>query len=159
MRDEDFIVSKTDPKGRITYANRIFSEFAGYSEQQLLGVQHNIVRHPDMPRAVFQMMWETLQVGGEFFGYVKNMASDGSYYWTFANVTSTLDEGGEVVGYFSVRRRPRREAVAYLAPVYADMLEREKQAGPKAAIETSSKILQECFQSKGETYDQFILAL
>jgi PAS domain S-box-containing protein len=159
MRDEDFIVSKTDAKGRITYSNRIFSEFAGYPEQQLLGVQHNIVRHPDMPRAVFQMMWETLHAGREFFGYVKNMASDGSYYWTFANVTATLNQRGDTVGYFSVRRKPRPDAVAYLAPVYADMLAREKQVGPKAAIETSRKVLQECYQSKGETYDQFIVAL
>ena len=91
MRDEDFIVSKTDAKGRISYSNRIFMEFAGYAEHELLGVQHNIVRHPDMPRAVFKVMWETLQAGQEFFGYVKNMASDGSFYWVFANVTPDMD--------------------------------------------------------------------
>lgn len=102
MREEDFIVSKTDAKGRITYANRIFMEFAGFEEDELLGVQHNIVRHPDMPRAVFKIMWETLQAGNEFFGYVKNMAADGSFYWTFANVTPTLDANGGIAGYYSV---------------------------------------------------------
>ena len=159
LREEDFIVSKTDPKGRITYANRVFSEFAGFSEAELLGTQHNIVRHPDMPRAVFKMMWETLEQGREFFGYVKNLASDGSFYWTFANITATRDQHGETVSYFSVRRKPRREAIALLEPVYADMLEKEKEVGPKAAIETSRRILQDCYQSKGETYDQFVLAL
>jgi len=159
LRDEDFIVTKTDPKGRITYANRVFSEFAGYGEEELLGVQHNIVRHPDMPRAVFKMMWETLQAGREFFGYVKNMASDGSFYWTFANVTSTCNEQGETVGYFSVRRKPRPEAVTFLEPVYAQMLAREHEAGPRAAIEASRVLLEEHYRSKGETYDEFVLAL
>jgi PAS domain S-box-containing protein len=159
MRDNDFIVSKTDAKGRITYANRIFMEFAGYAESELLGQQHNIVRHPDMPRAVFHMMWTTLQSGREFFGYVKNLASDGSFYWTFANVTPTLDAQGMTVGYFSVRRRPRDEAVAYLAPVYAAMLEKEKEAGAKQAIESSRGLLEERIQVDGRSYEEFILAL
>lgn len=159
MRDEDFIVSKTDAKGRITYANRIFMEFAGYQEKELLGVQHNIVRHPDMPRAVFALMWDTLQSGNEFFGYVKNMASDGSYYWTFANVTPTLDRGGRTVGYFSVRRKPKPEAVALLAPLYAQMLAREKEAGAKEAIAASRQILDERYQPRGDGYDEFVLSL
>jgi PAS domain S-box-containing protein len=159
LREEDFIVSKTDPKGRISYANRVFSEFAGYSEEELLGTQHNIVRHPDMPRAVFKMMWETLEQGREFFGYVKNLASDGSFYWTFANVTATHDPRGETVSYFSVRRKPRREAIALLEPLYADMLAKEREVGPRAAIETSRMILEDFYQSKGDTYDQFVLAL
>lgn len=112
LREEDFIVSKTDAKGRITYANRIFMEFAGYPERELLGVQHNLIRHPDMPRAVFKMMWETVQAGREFFGYVKNLASDGSYYWTFANVTPAHDPKGETrvisryAASLAVRRSP-----------------------------------------------------
>ncbi|MCG6966024.1 MAG: PAS domain-containing protein [Chromatiaceae bacterium] len=159
MREEDFIVSKTDAKGRITYANRIFMEFAGYSEPELLGGQHNIVRHPDMPRSVFKFMWETLQAGQEFFGYVKNMASDGSFYWVFANVTPTRNERGETVGYYSVRRKPRLDAVAAIAPVYAQMLAKEQQAGPKQAIAASRGILEHGFQSRGVTYEEFVLAL
>ena len=159
MREEDFIVSKTDPKGRITYANRIFMDIAGYRESELLGVQHNIIRHPDMPRAVFKMMWETLQAGHEFFGIVKNMASDGSFYWTFANVTPTRDERGDTVGYYSVRRKPRAEAIALLAPLYAEMLAREKAAGPKAAIDASRVILEQRCAASGVSYDEFVLAL
>lgn len=159
MRDEDFIVSKTDSKGRITYCNRIFMEFAGYPEAELLGQQHNIVRHPDMPRAVFKMMWETLQGGNEFFGYMKNISSDGSFYWVFANVTPTLNVRGEIVGYFSVRRKPRPEAVAAVVPLYSEMLAREKAAGAKDAIAVSRTLLEDHFQSRGVSYDQFVLAL
>src|SRR5690606_37840174 len=76
MREDDFIVSKTDLKGRITYGNEIFIEFSGYTEQELLGSQHNIIRHPDMPRAAFKLAWDTIQAGREFFAYVKNMSKD-----------------------------------------------------------------------------------
>jgi PAS domain S-box-containing protein len=77
MRENDFIVSKTNPKGIITYGNPIFIEFSGYTEAELLGSQHNIIRHPDMPRAAFKLAWDTIQSGREFFGYVKNMSKDG----------------------------------------------------------------------------------
>ena len=73
MRDDDFIVSKTDLKGRITYANKIFSEFAGLQEHEFLNKQHNIVRHPDMPRCVFKLLWDHIQAGKEIFAFVKNM--------------------------------------------------------------------------------------
>jgi PAS domain S-box-containing protein len=159
MRDEDFIVSKTDAKGRITYCNRIFMEFAGYPEADLLGQQHNIVRHPDMPRAVFKMMWETLQAGQEFFGYVKNLSSDGSFYWVFANVTPTLNARGEIVGYFSVRRKPRADAIAAVVPLYHEMLAREKAAGSKEAISVSRVLLEDQLQQGGVSYDEFVLAL
>ena len=78
MRENDFIVSKTNPKGIITYGNPIFIEFSGYTEAELLGSQHNIIRHPDMPRAAFKLAWDTIQSGREFFGYVKNMSKDGT---------------------------------------------------------------------------------
>jgi hypothetical protein len=134
-------------------------EFAGYPEHELLGSQHNIIRHPDMPRAVFRFMWETLQAGREFFGYVKNMASDGSFYWVFANVTPTRNDRGDIVGYFSVRRKPRLDALALVAPLYAAMLEREKTAGPRDAIDASRVMLEEQFQSKGVSYEEFVLSL
>lgn len=159
LREEDFIVSKTDAKGRITYANRIFMDIAGYAEHELLGVQHNIVRHPDMPRSVFKLMWETLQSGHEFFGYVKNMASDGSFYWTFANVTPTRDRRGNIVGYYSVRRKPRAQALAAIAPVYAQMLASEREAGPRAAIDVSRRILEALYLDRGTSYEEFALAL
>ena len=159
MREEDFIVSKTDTKGRITYANRVFMAFAGYDEKELLGMQHNVIRHPDMPRGVFKLMWETLHAGHEFFGYVKNLASDGSYYWTFANVTPTRGPRGETIGYFSVRRKPSADALARIEPLYTAMRRREDEAGPRDAVTASRRMLDEFWQPGHESYDHFVLSI
>ena len=159
MRDGDFIVSMTDLKGIITYGNRIFIEFSGYSEAELLGTQHNIIRHPDMPRAVFQLLWDKIQKREECFAYVKNMAKDGSFYWVFANVTPTFDEKGNITGYLSVRRKQKQTGVQVASAVYAAMLEAEKQAGPANAIAASTKILVDILNEKGLSYDELVLAI
>lgn len=159
MREHDFIVSKTDPKGRITYGNRIFIEFSGYAEKELLGAQHNIIRHPDMPRAVFQLLWDTISQGKEIFAYVKNMAKDGSFYWVYANVTADKDEQGNITGYFSVRRKPNPDAVSAVSQLYAQMLAEEKKVGPKQAIEAAGKILTDFLNDKGLSYEELIIAL
>jgi len=159
MREDDFIVSKSDLKGRVTYGNQTFIEFSGFTEEELLGSQHNIIRHPDMPRAVFALLWESIRSRQEFNGYVKNMAKDGSFYWVFANVTPDLDEGGQVTGYFSVRRKPKASAVAAISQLYRDMLEAERRAGPRDAIAASSTILQDSAREQGMTYDEFVLGL
>lgn len=159
MRENDFIVSKTDTKGRITYGNKIFIEFSGYSEEELLGAQHNIIRHPDMPRAVFNLLWDTLKQEKEIFAYVKNMAKDGSYYWVYANVTPTYNAHGKVDGYFSVRRKPNPEAVGIVSGLYKSMLEEEKKAGPKNAIAASTKILAGLLTQKGVSYEELVISL
>lgn len=159
MRDDDFIVSKTDLKGRITYCNRVFIEFSGYAESDLLGAQHNIVRHPDMPRGVFKFLWDTLATGKECFAYVKNMSKDGSYYWVFANITPDLDEQGNTVGYFSVRRKAKPAAIAVVTDVYKLMLEEERFAGPKDACDASLVLLNGILKQKGVSYEQLILSL
>lgn len=159
MRENDFIVSMTDLKGRITYGNRIFIEFSGYSEAELLGAQHNIIRHPDMPRAVFKLLWDKIQNKEECFAYVKNMAKDGSFYWVFTNVTPTFDQAGNITGYFSVRRKPKLSGVQTASAVYAAMLEAEKKAGPANAIAASTKILVDILNEKGLSYDELVLAI
>ncbi len=159
MREDDFIVSKTDLKGRITYSNRIFIEFSGYEETDLLGAQHNIIRHPDMPRAVFKLLWDSVQAGRECNAYVKNMARDGSFYWVFANVTPDLDHDGKITGYFSVRRKPAASSVQAAAGLYRAMLEAERQAGPRDAIAASTKILTDLLTEKGMRYDELVLAI
>jgi PAS domain S-box-containing protein len=159
MREDDFIVSMTDPKGIITYGNRIFIEFSGYSEAELLGSQHNIIRHPDMPRAVFKLLWDKIQNREECFAYVKNMAKDGSFYWVFTNVTPTFDPAGNIAGYFSVRRKPKQSGVETASAVYAAMLEAEKKAGPANAIAASTKILVDILNEKGLTYEELVLAI
>lgn len=159
MREDDFIVSKTDLSGKITYGNRIFMEFSGYSEDELLGTQHNIIRHPDMPRAVFKFLWDTIQAGQECFAYVKNMAKDGSFYWVFANVTPSYDASGTMIGYLSVRRKPKEEAVKTISGVYRMMLEAEQRAGPRDAIDVATKILIDLLAEKKMSYDELILSL
>ena len=159
MRENDFIVSKTDLKGRITYGNRIFQEFSRYSEKELLGAQHNIIRHPDMPRAAFQLAWNTIKAGNEFFGFVKNMAKDGSFYWVFTHITPSYNRHGEMIGYLSVRRKPRTDSVVIVDGLYKQMLELEKKAGPKDAINVSTKFLLDFLADKRTGYDELILAL
>jgi aerotaxis receptor len=159
LRPDEVIVSKTDLSGRITYANRAFMRVADFSETDLLGVQHNIVRHPDMPRGAFQLLWDTLKQGHEFFGYVKNMDAHGNYYWVFANVTPDRDLNGKVVGYFSVRRTPSRSAVSTIQTIYKELLSIEAQAGVAKAPVASIDYLHAKLKSLGTTYDRFIVSL
>jgi PAS domain S-box-containing protein len=111
LGEEELIVSKTDLKGRITYANDVFIRMAKYSWKELVGAPHSLVRHPQMPRCVFKLLWDTLQAKQEIFAYVVNLAKDGSHYWVFAHVTPTLDDDGNIVGYHSNRRKPDRPAI------------------------------------------------
>lgn len=159
MRENDFIVSKTDLSGRITYGNQIFQEFAAYSEKELIGSQHNIIRHPDMPRAAFKLAWDTIQSESEFFAYVKNMAKDGSFYWVFTHITPSYDDNGKVLGYLSVRRKPRQEAVDLITGVYKTMSDIEKRVGPKEGMTASTQFLLDLIAEKGTTYEQLILSL
>ena len=160
LKDEDFIVSKTDPKGIITYGNRIFIEISGYEESELLGAPHAILRHPDMPRTVFKLLWDTIQSGREINAYVKNLAKDGSFYWVFANVTPTVDGRGGILGYHSVRRRPRTESIQIVTTLYRAMLEAERKAGGgQDGMKASRTLLDRTLQEKGMAYDEFILGL
>ena len=83
LDDNDFIVSKTDKRGKIIYCNRIFTLMSGYEASDLIGANHNIIRHPDMPKIAFKMAWDLIQKNKEFFGIIKNISKDGSYYWVF----------------------------------------------------------------------------
>lgn len=159
MRDDDFIVSKTDLAGRITYGNRIFIEFSGYDESELLGTQHNIIRHPDMPRSAFKLAWSTIAAGKEFFAYVKNMSKDGGFYWVYTHITPDFGPRGDIVGYYSVRRCPKRAAIEKIEPVYRQMLAAEQAAGAKQAIDAGTKVLLDLLQSTGMSYEQLVFAL
>lgn len=159
MADNEFIISKTDTKGKITYGNRTFNDYSGFSEKELLGVQHNIVRHPDMPRAVFKLLWDEVQAGREVFAFVKNLSKDGSFYWVFANVTPSYGTNESIVGYFSVRRKPNRNALPKVTDLYQKMLTAEQQAGPRDAIEASTQILRNALKNAHATYEEWVLNL
>ena len=155
VKDDAFLVSKTDTKGRITYCNLPFIEIVGATEQELLGKPHNIVRHPDMPRCVFKLLWDKVQDKKEIFAYVKNMSFDGSYYWVYANVTASIDRTGKIVGYYSVRRKPNLKALDVIKPLYKELLKQEQIGGMDASFAYLNKILEE----KGVSYDEFIISL
>lgn len=159
LGDDDFIVSKTDLKGRILYSNRIFIDLSGYDEAELLGSPHNIIRHPDMPRGVFKLLWNTIQAGEECNAYIKNMCKDGGFYWVFANVMPDFDADGHVIGYTSVRRKPRVEAVRFISGVYKEMLRIEREAGPRDATSVSLAYLTGMIAEKGTDYAKFVFNL
>ena len=120
LDDEHYLISRTDLKGRITYANPAFVEVSGFAREELIGAPHSLVRHPDMPEAAFANLWETLEAGESWRGLVKNRRKDGDHYWVNASVTPIF-EAGELQGYASVRVKAEPEACAYAERVYAQL--------------------------------------
>lgn len=155
MNENDFIVSKTDTRGKITYCNKIFINMAEYTEDELIGAPHNIIRHPDMPQAVFKLLWDRIQNKEEVFAYVLNQTKKKNEYWVFANVTASLDTRGNIIGYYSVRRKPNAQALSIIKPLYKKMLEAEKQGG----VQASTKILMDVLEDKGVSYDELIISI
>lgn len=154
--ENELIVSKTDAKGRITYGNKLFMELAKYNEAELIGAPHNIVRHPDMPKTIFWYLWDRIGSGKEIFAYVKNLSGDGSYYWVLANVTPSFNAKGEVIGYYSVRRKPDQKIVQEkVIPLYKELLEAEKNSG----LEGGKKYMNELLNKGGISYEEFIISL
>jgi len=157
---DEFIVSKTDLKGGITYANRVFLKIAGYNEDEVLGQPHSIVRHPDMPRCVFQLLWDRIAAGKEIFAYVINTAKNGDHYWVFAHVTPSFDAAGKVTGYHSNRRRPEPHQINAVKPLYEALCkEEDSHADRKAGLDASTAVLTQILDEKGIGYDEFVLAI
>ena len=158
-RDE-IIVSKTDLRGRITYANEVFLRVAQYTEEEVLGQPHNLIRHPDMPRCVFKFLWDTIAAGQEVFAYVINRTKRGDHYWVFAHVTPTFDEHGNIIGYHSNRRVPDRLILQKIKPLYRTLLQVEaKHSSPKTQWKASLPVLVDCLNEQGKTYEEFIFSL
>ncbi len=158
-RDE-LIVSKTDTTGRITYANDVFLRVAGLTEAQVLGAPHSIIRHPEMPRAVFKLLWDTIAGGNEIFAYVKNIAFNGDYYWVFAHVTPSFDGNGKIVGYHSNRRCPEQAALAKIEPLYDELRKLETETkDAKAGLAAAESHLESIFKEAGISYAEFIFSL
>ncbi|MBA1432166.1 MAG: PAS domain-containing protein [Epsilonproteobacteria bacterium] len=142
-----YIVSETDEKGKITYANDYFQEVSGYSEEELIGKPHSIVRHPDMPKVVFKLLWETIGAGKNINAVVKNLAKDGRYYWIFTEFEIRKDtDTGKIIGYHASRKKISRHVIEIIADLYAKLLEIEKSQG----IEASEKYLISFLKEKGD---------
>jgi PAS domain S-box-containing protein len=158
--EDEIIVSKTDLAGVITYANDVFLRVAGYEESEVLGKPHNMIRHPDMPRCVFRLLWESLERGEEIFAYVMNMAKNGDHYWVFAHVTPSVDATGRTVGYHSNRRVPYPDALPKVQALYRDLRAVERAAADApSAIAASTRMLGERLATLGIDYDRFVFSL
>ena len=156
----DIIVSKTDLTGRITYCNRVFMQISGYSEEELLGQPHSILRHPDMPRCVFKLLWDRIASGQEIFAYVVNRTKNGDHYWVLAHVTPTRDVSGAITGYHSSRRVPDSDKLEKIKPLYRALLaEEQRHADRKAGLEASTALLHSTLERRNMSYDQFIFSL
>lgn len=154
---DQIIVSKTDAKGIITYANDVFLEIADYTEKEVVGKPHNVIRHPEMPRCIFKLLWETISSGEELFAYVLNRTKFDDYYWVLAHVTPTFDADGQIEGYHSNRRVPNPEAIKIIHPLYRRLKEVEDAAdNKKQGLEESYSILLRLMEEQQMRYDMFI---
>ncbi len=155
MKSDELIVSKTDVKGRITYGNEYFIEMSGYAESELLNAPHNILRHKDMPKIIFKLLWERIQAKKFINAYVKNRTKNGDYYWVFANVTASFDKNNNIIGYFSVRRKPSQKGIEAIEGLYKELLRIENSS----CVDQSAKYLTTILDEKGVSYDEFIINL
>lgn len=148
-----YIVSRTNEKGIITFANPYFCKISGYTESELLGQPHNIVRHPDMPRIIFKIMWERIKEGKNFIAVVKNMAKDGRYYWIMTDFEPKISPlTNSITGYTAYRKAAPRKAIEIITPIYDKLLNIEANDGMKGSEEALLEIL----AKKKMNYDEFV---
>jgi len=144
LDNKRYIVSETDEKGKITFCNDYFLEVSGYSRDELIGKSHNIVRHPDMPKVVFKLLWETISKGKNINAVVKNMAKDGRYYWIFTEFESRRDtDTGEIIGYHAARKSISKHVLEVISGLYSKLLEIENNDGVDASQEYLVSFLKE----------------
>ncbi len=157
---DDIIVSKTDLKGKLTYTNVLFETISGYSRAELLGQPHNIIRHPEMPRCIFKLLWDTLKQQQEIFAYVVNLCKNGDHYWVLAHVVPTYDLMENHVGYHSSRRCPDRQIVRKMAEFYRESVQIEKSChNPKQGLQASTDHLMNYLSQQNMSYGEYIFSL
>ncbi len=147
-----FIVSKTDIKGNILFINKNFCDISGYSEDELIGSPHNISRHPDMPQAIFFLIWNSLLRGEPVSGVVKNLAKSGEYYWVISDFDIKKDEVGNIKSFTSFRRSAPQQVIDSIEELYETMLKIEKKHG----MEGSLSYLEAFLEEKEMSYDEFL---
>jgi len=147
------IMSKTDEKGIIEYANDYFMEICKYEEYELMGQPHNVIRHPDMPKVVFKLLWQRLFKGENIHALVKNLAKDGSYYWVLTNFETKYDKEGNIVSHYSRRKAAPGNAVFLIEKIYKTLVAIENTQGADVAEKYFYGLLEE----KEQSYDEFIL--
>lgn len=160
LGQDELIVSKTDLKGNITYANDVFLSIADFSLKGVLNKPHSMIRNEAMPRCIFQLLWEYLEGGREIFAYVVNATKNNDHYWVFAHVTPSRDASGTVTSYHSNRRAPSEAAIAAIKGLYGTLLKEEKsKSNRKEGQKAGYALLQKILEEKGMDYDEFVLSL
>lgn len=150
------IMSKTNAFGIIEYANEVFVDVSGYEDYELMGQPHNIIRHPDMPKVIFKVLWENLKQGKNFHAIVKNLAKSGRYYWVITDFDIARDENGVIVNYFARRQAVPQEVVSlHIEPLYKKLLQIEAASG----VEFSEKYLIGFLEEKNRSYVEYIKEL
>ena len=147
-----FIVSKTDINGNITFINKNFCEISGYTEEELIGMPHNILRHSDMPRAIFYLVWNSLLRGEPVSGVIKNLAKSGEYYWVIADFDIKKDVSGEIKSFTAFRRAAPNQVIDTMEELYETMLKIEKKRG----MEGSLSYLEAFLEDQDMSYDEFL---
>lgn len=156
LDDDAIIVSKTDPQGRIVYANDTFLEVAGYTEAELLGVPHSILRHPAMPRSVFAFLWQRLEQAREVYAVVLNRSKNGDHYWVHAHVTPSLGPSGAIRGHHSFRRKAPRATIEAAESLYRELLAVEARGFTKAEqVRLGLEAMRATFGDLEDAYDRW----
>jgi len=151
VRAIDIIVSKGDDKGDISYANPIFFKLAGYTQAELLYKPHSIIRHPDMPKIIFKILWDNIQDGKDVHTFIKNLSKDGSYYWVYAHVRVAKNPDGSFRNYVSTRKTMSSSARETIEPLYTKLSDAEKDGDMKSSM----ALLEEYLISSGNSLSTF----
>jgi PAS domain S-box-containing protein len=150
--DKEVLISVTDPKGIITEANEVFCEVAGYTQDELIGASHNVIRHPDMPKVMFKIVWDRIMDKENVMAVVKNLAKDGRYYWIVTDFVTKVDANRNILNYTAYRRPVSDKVKDAIIPLYKALCAIEDIAG----MEASEKFLADYFEKLGLTYDELI---
>jgi len=152
LNKKKFLVSKTDLKGNIIFVNKNFCEISGYNENELIGIPHNITRHPDMPKALFFLIWKNLLSGRGITAVIKNLAKSGKYYWVISDFEPKFDKNGNIISLTAFRRSTPQYVIDEIEELYDVMKTIEKKHG----MEKSLTYLEGFLEEKNMTYDGYI---
>ena len=155
LSSKDMLVSKTDARGIITYGNSKFVQISGYKESELIGSEHNILRHPDMPKAIFYLMWDSIKNNRNIMAVVKNLSKSGDHYWVTTDFDIHKNREGKIRNYIAFRHPTSKKIVQVIEPLYEKMLEIEKEHDMDASLSYLEGFLEE----KKMSYNQFIADL
>ncbi|CAA6806018.1 MAG: SIGNAL-TRANSDUCTION SENSOR PROTEIN-PAS/PAC domain [uncultured Sulfurovum sp.] len=147
-----FVVSKTDVEGNILFVNQNFCDITGYRQQELIGEPHNVLRHPDMPKAIFYMIWKSLLAGMEVSAIVKNVAKSGKYYWVIADFSMQRDNYGKLETFTSFKRTAPKHVSENMTLLYHGMLSAERKGG----LEASLRFLEMFLEEKQMSYNEYL---